>query len=59
MIARGGRPVEEGFWRDTVLVQPRETVDVGLVPADRGRWMLHCHIQEHAESGMMALIRVD
>jgi len=59
VIARGGRAVEEGFWRDTVLVQPKETVDVGLVPVDRGRWMLHCHIQEHAESGMMSLIRVD
>ncbi|WP_437656562.1 multicopper oxidase domain-containing protein [Sorangium sp. So ce1182] len=27
-----------------MLVHARETVDVGLVPLDEGRWMLHCHI---------------
>jgi len=44
--------------RDTVLVQPRETVDVRLVPLDLGRWMLHCPILEHAGSGMMTLVEV-
>ena len=58
VVARNGQPVEEPFWRDTVLVRPRETVDVGLVPLDPGRWMLHCHILEHAESGMMTLLEV-
>ncbi len=32
--------------------------DVGMVPQDEGRWMLHCHILEHAESGMMTLVEV-
>lgn len=58
VLARGGQPVEERHWRDTVLVRPRETIDVGLVPLDLGRWMLHCHILEHAESGMMTLVEV-
>jgi FtsP/CotA-like multicopper oxidase with cupredoxin domain len=58
VLARDGRPVEERHWRDTVLVRPRETVDVGLVPLDLGLWMLHCHILEHAESGMMTLVEV-
>jgi FtsP/CotA-like multicopper oxidase with cupredoxin domain len=58
VLARGGRAVDERHWRDTVLVRPRETVDIGLVPLDIGRWMLHCHILEHAESGMMTLIDV-
>ena len=31
----------------------KETVDVGMVPLDPGRWMMHCHILEHAEAGMM------
>jgi FtsP/CotA-like multicopper oxidase with cupredoxin domain len=50
--------VEEPFWRDTVLLHAKETVEVGLVPQDRGRWMLHCHILEHAEAGMMTLVEV-
>ena len=58
LLARNGQRVEEPFWRDTVLLHAKETVDVGLVPQDRGKWMLHCHILEHAESGMMTLVEV-
>jgi FtsP/CotA-like multicopper oxidase with cupredoxin domain len=28
------------------------------VPVDRGKWMLHCHVLEHAEAGMMTLFEV-
>lgn len=58
VLARDGAPVDEPFFRDTVLVRPKERVDVGLVPLDEGTWMMHCHILEHAESGMMTLFRV-
>ncbi len=58
VLARDGREVDEPYWRDTVLVRPHQTVDVGLVPLDRGLWMLHCHILEHAEAGMMTLVEV-
>ena len=59
VLARNGVPVDEGHFRDTVLVHPKESVDIGTVPEDPGRWMLHCHILEHAESGMMTVIEVD
>jgi FtsP/CotA-like multicopper oxidase with cupredoxin domain len=58
VLSRNGKPVDEPHWRDTVLVHGQETVDVGMVPQDEGRWMLHCHILEHAESGMMTLVEV-
>jgi FtsP/CotA-like multicopper oxidase with cupredoxin domain len=58
LLARNGEPVDEPFFRDTVLVHARETVDIGLVPTDAGTWMMHCHILEHAEAGMMTTIRV-
>ncbi|HEY2387354.1 MAG TPA: multicopper oxidase family protein [Candidatus Binatia bacterium] len=58
LLARNGVPVDEPFFRDTVLVHAQETVDVGTVPLDPGRWMVHCHILEHAESGMMTLVDV-
>jgi len=58
VLTRNGSAVEESFFRDTVLVHPRETVDVGVVPLDEGSWMLHCHILEHAEAGMMTMLDV-
>jgi uncharacterized cupredoxin-like copper-binding protein len=48
----------EQFTRDTVLVGPRESVTIGFVPQHPGIWLTHCHIQEHAESGMMTTIEV-
>jgi hypothetical protein len=43
---------------DTVLLQPRERVEVALVADNPGDWMFHCHIIEHQESGMMGFVRV-
>lgn len=58
LLARSGRPVDEPFFRDTVLMHSKETIDIGLVPLDVGDWMMHCHILEHAEAGMMTTLRV-
>jgi FtsP/CotA-like multicopper oxidase with cupredoxin domain len=58
VLARNEAPLDEPFFRDTVLVHGRETVDVGVVPLDAGAWMMHCHILEHAEAGMMTMLDV-
>jgi len=58
VLGRNGQPIDEPFFRDTVLVHARETVDIGLIPLDEGHWMMHCHILEHAEAGMMTMIDV-
>jgi FtsP/CotA-like multicopper oxidase with cupredoxin domain len=58
VLARDGVRVDEPFFRDTVLIHPKETVDIGLVPLDEGDWMMHCHILEHAEAGMMTMLEV-
>lgn len=58
VIARNGLKVEELFWRDTVLIGPKESIDIALVPMDKGVWANHCHILEHAEAGMMSTILV-
>ena len=59
VLARNGVPVDEGHFRDTVLVHAKETVDIGTIPEDAGQWMMHCHILEHAESGMMTILEVN
>lgn len=40
-------------WKDTVLVRAGQTVDILLDVSNPGLWMAHCHIAEHAQSGMM------
>jgi FtsP/CotA-like multicopper oxidase with cupredoxin domain len=42
-----------------VLVRTGETVDILLDVTNVGRWMAHCHIAEHHESGMMFSFNVD
>jgi FtsP/CotA-like multicopper oxidase with cupredoxin domain len=42
---------------DTVLVAPKERVEIAFV-ARAGDWMLHCHILEHLETGMMGYLRI-
>ena len=58
LLARDSVVVDEPFFRDTVLIHGRESVDIGVVPLDAGDWMMHCHILEHAEAGMMMMLAV-
>jgi FtsP/CotA-like multicopper oxidase with cupredoxin domain len=43
---------------DTVLLMPEETVEVAFVADNPGRWMFHCHVIEHQETGMMGYLEV-
>jgi FtsP/CotA-like multicopper oxidase with cupredoxin domain len=43
---------------DTVLVLPNERVTVAFVADNPGNWMIHCHVIEHQETGMMGWFRV-
>ncbi len=53
VLARDGVEAPNLVWKDTVLVRTGETVDILLDVTNPGRWMAHCHIAEHHESGMM------
>lgn len=45
-------------WKDTVLVPTGNTVDVLVEFSNPGSWVMHCHILEHAEAGMITEITV-
>jgi FtsP/CotA-like multicopper oxidase with cupredoxin domain len=54
----GGRgrlfPWETG-WKDTVLLEDRETVEILIrFDAYRGEYLMHCHKLEHEDMGMMS-----
>jgi FtsP/CotA-like multicopper oxidase with cupredoxin domain len=53
VLSRDGEPESNLVWKDTVLVPAGGTVDVLLDVSNPGLWMAHCHIAEHAQSGMM------
>lgn len=53
VIATNGVPNEQPVWLDTALIAKGDTVDIVLDITNPGTWMAHCHILEHAESGMM------
>jgi FtsP/CotA-like multicopper oxidase with cupredoxin domain len=48
----------EPYWLDTVLVKDGETVPVAFVADSPGKWMVHCHMVEHQESGMATWFEV-
>ena len=58
VISRNGEPTRYREWRDTVLLSPRERAEIAFVADSPGDWMIHCHVLEHQESGMMGVIRV-
>lgn len=53
VLAVNGRPTTNRVWKDTVLVPAGATVDVLMDVTNTGAWMVHCHIAEHLENGMM------
>ena len=58
VLSRNGSPVPHRQWADTVLLPPKETVDVAFVADNPGDWMLHCHVTDHQVSGLMTVLRV-
>ena len=59
VLSRDGVAEPNLMWKDTVLVRTGETVEILLDVSNPGRWMAHCHIAEHHESGMMFSFDVD
>jgi FtsP/CotA-like multicopper oxidase with cupredoxin domain len=58
VLSRDGQPTAHREWQDTVLMAPREKVEIAFVADNPGDWMFHCHILEHQAAGMMGVIRV-
>lgn len=61
VIDRGGKqpsPSERG-WKDTVLVEQGEDVNILVKFLYKGTFMYHCHILEHEDNGMMGQFKVN
>lgn len=58
IIERAGKPVFEPGLRDTVEIRGSVSATVLTYFENPGTWMVHCHISEHSENGMMAEVQV-
>jgi len=58
VVTRNGQATTHREWQDTVMMAPRERVEIAFVADNPGNWMFHCHILEHQAAGMMGVIRV-
>ncbi len=59
VIGRNGRPEPFRAWRDMVNLKPGDRVELMVPLADYpGRAVYHCHISEHGDKGMMAVLEV-
>ncbi|HET9219190.1 MAG TPA: multicopper oxidase domain-containing protein, partial [Terriglobia bacterium] len=59
VLDQNGDVVHPIEWKDTVSVPLKETLRLLVRFDDRpGQWMVHCHILDHAEGGLMTTIVV-
>ena len=59
VLEQNGIPNNNLVWKDTVLLPAGSSTDILLELSNPGRWMVHCHIAEHLESGMKFVIDVE
>jgi FtsP/CotA-like multicopper oxidase with cupredoxin domain len=59
IVAINGEPLTEPIWRDTVTVPRNGSVTFRTrFPDLAGRFVLHCHMMNHEELGMMQVVEV-
>ena len=58
ILSRDGVANRNLAWKDTVLVPVGSTVDLLMEASNPGEWMIHCHIAEHLDAGMMGSFTV-
>jgi len=47
-----------GLLKDTVIVDPKQTVTVNWISDNPGSWAFHCHNAYHQAGGMMGVVKV-
>ncbi len=53
VLSIDGLSNENLVWKDTAIVPVGSTVDLLIDMTNPGDWMMHCHIAEHLDAGMM------
>jgi FtsP/CotA-like multicopper oxidase with cupredoxin domain len=59
LLQADGKQATHQDWRDTLVMAANSKVQVAFIADNPGKWMLHCHMLEHQESGMMTWLAVE
>lgn len=51
-------PANLQSWKDTVAIEPNQTIKLAVKFNHKGIYMFHCHVLEHEENGMMGQVKV-
>lgn len=58
ILSTNGVLTNNFVWKDVVQIKTGDSVDLLVDMENPGQWMIHCHINEHLESGMAADFKV-
>ena len=58
VLSTNGVKSDNLVWKDTALIKTGDTVEFLVEMSNPGYWMIHCHIAEHLEAGMMMKFEV-
>ena len=53
VLSMDGERRENLAWKDTAIVPVGSTMEILVEMSNPGEWMVHCHIAEHLNAGMM------
>jgi len=59
VVQKDGKPLDSVLRKDTVIVPKKSSLKFVARFDERGTWVYHCHILEHAETGMVGTIQVE
>ncbi len=59
VISLNGKAPERETFKDTINVPAGEFVEIAFAIEEPGIWMLHCHILDHEDGGMMMTVLVE
>jgi len=57
VVSINGESPERETWKDTLEIPPGKYIDVAVKFKYVGDWMLHCHIIDHEDGGMLTVVR--
>ncbi len=56
VVSLNGQDPPRETWKDTINLPAGQFVDIAFVMRNPGQWMLHCHIIDHEDGGMVAMV---
>lgn len=57
-ILRSNKRKITPYFSDTILLDSNERAQIAFVADNPGKWMFHCHVIEHMDTGLMGYIEI-